>query len=70
MSYLYFFHLFPILIITNGWLYRPIILLLILLKVSAMPNGSALAKSAIATSHRYKSQTGEQKEEVWYCSHG
>ncbi len=31
-----------------------------------MPNGSALAKSAIATSHRYKSQTGEQKEEVCF----
>ncbi len=31
-----------------------------------MPNGSALAKSAIATSHKYKSQTGEQKEEVCF----
>eukprot|EP01029_Cantina_marsupialis_P028280 TRINITY_DN775958_c0_g1_i1.p1 TRINITY_DN775958_c0_g1~~TRINITY_DN775958_c0_g1_i1.p1 ORF type:complete len:185 (+),score=47.50 TRINITY_DN775958_c0_g1_i1:496-1050(+) len=31
-----------------------------------MPNGSALAKSAIATSHRYKSNTGEQKEEVCF----
>jgi single-strand DNA-binding protein len=31
-----------------------------------MPNGAALAKSAIATSHRYKSQTGEQKEEVCF----
>jgi len=31
-----------------------------------MQNGSALAKSAIATSHRYKSQTGEQKEEVCF----
>lgn len=31
-----------------------------------MPNGSALAKSAIATSHRYKSQTGESKEEVCF----
>lgn len=31
-----------------------------------MPNGSALAKSAIATSHRYKTNTGEQKEEVCF----
>jgi len=31
-----------------------------------MPNGAALAKSAIATSHRYKAQTGEQKEEVCF----
>ncbi len=31
-----------------------------------MPNGAALAKSAIATSHKYKSQTGEQKEEVCF----
>lgn len=31
-----------------------------------MPNGSALAKSAIATSHKYKTNTGEQKEEVCF----
>lgn len=31
-----------------------------------MPNGSALAKGALATSHKYKSQTGEQKEEVCF----
>lgn len=31
-----------------------------------MPNGSALAKSAIATSHKYKTQTGEQKDEVCF----
>lgn len=31
-----------------------------------MPNGSALAKSAIATSHKYKTQSGEQKEEVCF----
>jgi len=31
-----------------------------------MPNGSALAKSAIATSHKYKTSTGEQKEEVCF----
>ena len=31
-----------------------------------MPNGSALAKSTIATSHKYKTQTGEQKDEVCF----
>ncbi len=31
-----------------------------------MPNGSALAKGAIATSHKYKTQTGEQKDEVCF----
>ncbi len=31
-----------------------------------MPNGAALAKSAIATSHKYKTQTGEQKDEVCF----
>jgi len=31
-----------------------------------MPNGAALAKGAIATSHRYKTQTGEQKDEVCF----
>jgi single-strand DNA-binding protein len=31
-----------------------------------LPSGSAIAKSAIATSHRYKTQTGEQKEEVCF----
>jgi len=30
------------------------------------PNGSALAKGAIATSHKYKTQSGEQKEEVCF----
>lgn len=29
-------------------------------------SGSALAKSAIATTHKYKTQTGEQKEEVCF----
>jgi len=29
-----------------------------------LPSGSAIAKSSIATSHKYKTQTGEQKEEV------
>ncbi len=31
-----------------------------------LPSGSAIAKSSIATSHRYKTQTGEQKEEVCF----
>ncbi len=31
-----------------------------------MPNGAALAKGAIATSYRYKTQTGEQKDEVCF----
>ena len=30
------------------------------------PSGVAIAKSAIATSHKYKSTTGEQKEEVCF----
>lgn len=36
------------------------------IEIRYMPNGSALAKSAIATSHRYKTNTGEQKEEVCF----
>jgi len=31
-----------------------------------MPSGSALAKSSIATSHKYKDQQGNQKEEVCF----
>ena len=31
-----------------------------------LPSGSAVAKSAVATSHKYKAQTGEQKEEVCF----
>lgn len=31
-----------------------------------LPSGSALAKTAIATSYRYKTTTGEQKEEVCF----
>ena len=31
-----------------------------------MPNGSALARGAIATSYKYKTQTGEQKNEVCF----
>ena len=31
-----------------------------------LPSGAAIAKSAIATSHRYKTQTGEQKEETCF----
>jgi len=36
------------------------------IEIRYMPSGSALAKSAIATSHKYKTQTGEQKEEVMF----
>lgn len=31
-----------------------------------LTNGSAVAKSAIATSYKYKTQTGEQKDEVCF----
>lgn len=31
-----------------------------------LPSGSAVAKSSIATSYKYKSATGEQKEEVCF----
>ena len=31
-----------------------------------LPSGTAIAKSAIATSHRYKTNDGEQKEEVCF----
>jgi len=31
-----------------------------------LPSGSAIAKSAIATSYKYKSQSGEQKDEVCF----
>ncbi len=31
-----------------------------------LPSGSAISKSAIATSYKYKSTTGEQKDEVCY----
>jgi len=31
-----------------------------------LPSGAAIAKSAIATSHKYKAQTGEQKDEVCF----
>ena len=31
-----------------------------------LPSGSAIAKSAIATSFKYKSSTGEQKDEVCF----
>ena len=36
------------------------------IELKYLPSGSAIAKSAIATSHRYKMQTGEQKEEVCF----
>ena len=31
-----------------------------------LPSGAAIAKSAIATSHKYKTQAGEQKDEVCF----
>ena len=46
-------------VITIGNLTRDI-------ELKHLPSGTALAKSAIATSHKYKSQTGEQKEEVCF----
>lgn len=36
------------------------------MELKYLPSGSAIGKSAIATSHRYKTQTGEQKEEVCF----
>lgn len=36
------------------------------IELKYLPSGSAIANSAIATSHRYKTQTGEQKEEVCF----
>ena len=36
------------------------------IELKYLPSGSAIAKSAIATSHRYKSSDGTQKEEVCF----
>ena len=36
------------------------------IELKYLPNGSAIAKSAIATSHKYKLQNGEQKDEVCF----
>ena len=36
------------------------------IELKYLPSGSAVANSAIATSHRYKLQSGEQKEEVCF----
>ncbi len=36
------------------------------IELKYIPSGAAIAKSAIATSHKWKSQTGEQKEEVCF----
>ena len=46
-------------VITIGNLTRDI-------ELKYLPSGSAIAKCAIATSHKYKTQTGEQKEEVCF----
>jgi len=36
------------------------------IELKYLPSGSAIAKSAIATSHKYKMQDGSQKEEVCF----
>jgi single-strand DNA-binding protein len=36
------------------------------IELKYLPSGSALAKSAIATSYRYKTSAGEQKDEVCF----
>ncbi|MGK0255421.1 MAG: single-strand DNA-binding protein [Arcobacteraceae bacterium] len=36
------------------------------IELKYLPNGSAIANGAIATSHKYKMQNGEQKEEVCF----
>lgn len=36
------------------------------IELKYLPTGSAIAKSAIATSYKYKSQNGEQKDEVCF----
>ena len=36
------------------------------IEMKYLPSGSAIAKSSIATSHKYKTQAGEQKEEVCF----
>ena len=36
------------------------------IELKYIPSGAAIAKSAIATSHKYKTQTGEQKDEVCF----
>ena len=36
------------------------------IELKYLPSGSAIAKGAIATSHKYKMQSGEQKEEVCF----
>lgn len=36
------------------------------IELKYLPTGAAIAKSAIATSYKYKSATGEQKEEICF----
>jgi len=36
------------------------------IELKYLPSGSAIAKGALATSHKYKMQNGEQKEEVCF----
>jgi len=36
------------------------------IELKYLPSGSAIANGAVATSHKYKTQSGEQKEEVCF----
>ncbi|MBI3873579.1 MAG: single-stranded DNA-binding protein, partial [Arcobacter sp.] len=36
------------------------------IELKYIPSGAAIAKGAIATSHKYKAQDGSQKEEVCF----
>ncbi|HJE02361.1 MAG TPA: single-stranded DNA-binding protein, partial [Aliarcobacter thereius] len=36
------------------------------IELKYLPSGAAIARSSIATSYKYKAQTGEQKEEVCF----
>jgi len=38
------------------------------IELKYLPSGSAIAKGSIATSHKYKTQTGEQKDEVCFLN--
>ena len=39
------------------------------IELKYLPSGSAIANGAIATSHKYKTQSGEQKEEVCFIDY-
>ena len=36
------------------------------IELKYLPSGVAIAKGSIVTSHKYKTQSGEQKDEVWW----